>query len=115
MYRSNIIEAEILTGKYKGNTLMIPRIMMSPSDNEFPFILKRRQFPIRPAFCMTINKCQGQSLTRAGVYLPTSVFTHRHLYVAASRVGDPDNVRFVIEQNEYKEQQSVNDIQRKLM
>ena len=103
MYRSNIIEAEILTGKYKGNTLMIPRIMMSPSDNEFPFILKRRQFPIRPAFCMTINKCQGQSLTRAGVYLPTSVFTHGQLYVAASRVGDPDNIRFVIKQKEYED------------
>ena len=82
---------------------MILRIMMSPSDNEFPFILKRRQFPIRPAFCMTINKCQGQSLTRAGVYLPTSVFTHGQLYVAASRVGDPDNIRFVIKQTKYED------------
>ena len=31
------------------------------------------------------------------------VWSPGQLYVAASRVGDPDNVRFVNEQNEYKD------------
>ena len=33
---------------------------------------------------MTINKAQGQTLLRAGVYLPAPVFAHGQLYVAAN-------------------------------
>ena len=36
---------------------------------DLPFTLRRRQFPIRPAFAMTINKVQGQKLQRSGVLL----------------------------------------------
>jgi Helicase len=45
---------------------------------------------------MTISKSQGQSLQRVGVYLGTHCFTHGMLYVAASRVSDPDNIKFYI-------------------
>ena len=33
-----------------------------------------RQFPVRVAFAMTINKAQGQTLQRVGVYLPQPCF-----------------------------------------
>ena len=35
---------------------------------------------------MTINRAQGQTLNRVGIYLPQPVFSHGQLYVALSRV-----------------------------
>ena len=80
------IEAEIASGVNKGKSVLIPRITLIPSDTQFPFTLKRCQFPIRPCFAMTINKAQGQTLDFVGVYLTQDVFTHGQLYVALSRV-----------------------------
>ena len=57
----------------------------------------RRQFPIRLAFAMTINKAQGQSLKRVGIYLKRPVFAHGQLYVALSRAGIPSETRVLIE------------------
>ena len=102
IHGTRLIEAKIISGDHAGNRILIPRIPMQPSDNDFPFTLKRRQFPVRPCFCMTVNKSQGQSFKRAGVYLPKPLFTHGQLYVAASRVGDPRAIRFVINQAPYK-------------
>jgi len=45
---------------------------------------------------MTINKSQGQTLGRVGVFLRTPCFAHGQLYVAASRVGHPDHLRFAV-------------------
>ncbi|GAB2278777.1 hypothetical protein Dimus_039305 [Dionaea muscipula] len=80
-----VIQAQILTGDKKGNLVLIPRITLTPSTTEIPFKMSRRQFPIRLAFAMTINKSQGQSLKYVGVDLRTPVFTHGQLYVGLSR------------------------------
>ena len=45
---------------------------------------------------MTINKAQGQSLTRLGLYLPEPVFAHGQLYVALSCSGTMDGVRVLV-------------------
>ncbi|CAJ0648245.1 15802_t:CDS:1, partial [Entrophospora sp. SA101] len=43
---------------------------MSTEDAGLPFMLKRKQFPVQPAFSLTINKPQGQTLSHIGLYLP---------------------------------------------
>ncbi|XP_055902132.1 uncharacterized protein LOC129938531 [Eupeodes corollae] len=63
----NVIEANIIRGKYKGKDVLIPRIPMISTD--LPFDIKRLQFPVRLAFAMTINKSQGQSLEVCGINL----------------------------------------------
>ena len=47
-------------------------------------------------FTMTINKSQGQTLTRIGIYLPRSVFIHGQLYVAMSRVKSYNGLQFAL-------------------
>ena len=83
--------------------VFIPRITFIPKLNEYPFEWQRRQFPVRPAFAMTINKSQGQTLKYAGVWLRCEVFTHGQLYVACSRVGAPESLRFALTRDQSKE------------
>ena len=83
---TRVIEAKVLNGSHAGNVVFLPRITLSPSDGIFPFTLKRRQFPIRLAFAMTINKSQGQTISNVGIYLPAPVFGS----------GDPKGVKVLI-------------------
>ena len=69
-----------------GRIEVISRFTLSTLENEYPFTLTRKQFPVRPSFAMTINKSQGQSLKTVGIDLRSPVFTHGQLYVALSRV-----------------------------
>ena len=68
-----------------------------------PFTLQRRQFPVRPAFAMTINKSQGQTFKQIGVYIRDSVFSHGQLYVALSRVGSRDGIKTMVKEGQWKE------------
>jgi ATP-dependent DNA helicase PIF1 len=70
------IEAQIITGTHVGDKVYIPKIIMSPSDSKWTFVLKRRQYPLSVYFAMTINKSQGQSLNKVGLYLPKQIFCH---------------------------------------
>ena len=94
-----LIYAEIATGSHVGNRVFIPCIpLLTPTDSDFPFVLKRRQFPVRPALCITINKGQGQSLETVGIFLPSpeAIFSHGQLYVALSRVQNPRGLKIMV-------------------
>jgi len=93
---SNAIECEVLTGTACNKRILIPCINLSYSGTILPFNLQRIQFPIIPAFAMTINKSQGQTFQKIGFFFNRPVFTHGQLYVAASRVQSFDGLRFFI-------------------
>ena len=86
-----VLRGVILTGDHHKKKCIIPRVTLYPSNNPYPFKFGRRQFPVRHAYVMTINKSQGQTFTRTGLLLPDSCFAHGQLYVAFSRCGHPPN------------------------
>uniref|UniRef100_A0A8C5E9X1 ATP-dependent DNA helicase n=1 Tax=Gouania willdenowi TaxID=441366 RepID=A0A8C5E9X1_GOUWI len=79
-----------------------------PSDNIFPFTLRRKQFPVRPCFAMTVNKSQGQSLQRVGVFSTRDFFSHGQFYVAASRVRRSNKLRILGLDEETKKNSHMN-------
>jgi ATP-dependent DNA helicase PIF1 len=57
---NHILDAEIVNGTHAGDRVFIPRILLSLfEDQSLPFKFKRKQFPVRLSFTMTINKAQG--------------------------------------------------------
>ena len=74
--------------------VILARMPLTSSESNLPFILKRRQFPLRLAYAMTINKSQGQTLDIVGIALGTSgCFDHGQLYVALSRGTSEEYIR----------------------
>ena len=95
-FEDNAIDAEIVNGQHSRERVFIPRIPLSPSEDiTLPFRFKRKQFPIRLSFVMTINKAQGQTIPNVGIYLPEPMFSHGQLYVALSR-GVSRNTSWVL-------------------
>jgi hypothetical protein len=101
-FHHHLIDAKIVTGSHAGQRVLLPRIKFLSSDTDLLFTLCRRQFPLRLAFCLTINKAQSQTLDFVGVYLPDHVFSLGQLYVALSRVGSADRTRLFIEHGQLK-------------
>jgi len=97
----NLIKAKRLGDNGPDSIVLIPRTIVKDTDGAF-VSFKRVQFPVLLAYYLTLNRAQGQSLQRAGIYLPQSVFSHGHLYVGFSRCGDPDNVFVFADQREFE-------------
>lgn len=91
-FHSKVLECqsqfEVVTGEHKVTRVFIPRINTAPSDSGLPSEVYRLQFPVKPAFAITINKSQGQALEMAGLHLPSDC-----MYVAMSRVGNPSKLK----------------------
>lgn len=97
---NDILKCRYLNGVRSGQEFLLYKCAFEHGGgtsefNESAFKWRRIQFPLRPGFVMTINKAQGQTLDRVGVLLQNSkCFSHGQLYVAFSRVRDPDSLRY---------------------
>nr|VDD13456.1 unnamed protein product [Brassica oleracea] len=97
-----MLKAEIITGSHIGKEVLIPRIVLLYDETKLPFTLRRRQFPIRLCYAMTINKCQSQSLKEVILYLPKPVFSHGQFYVALSRVTSKAGLTIIKTEDSYQ-------------
>lgn len=90
------IHATILNGAHKDETYLIPKTHFEYSGSKLSYKLTRVQLPLRLAFAITINKSQGQTLDKVGLWLSRPVFTHGQLYVACSRVRSFDSLKIQV-------------------
>lgn len=92
----HLIKGVIISGKFKKTPVVIPRIGLYSDDQE-PIRFKRQQFPLRLAFALTINKAQGQTLEKVGIYLKNPVFSHGQLYVALTRAKNVNGIKVFLD------------------
>ena len=103
------VEAEVITGTHKGTTVCLPRLNLTPSDDSQHAIrFTRRQFPFRLAFCVTINKSQGQTFDRVGVLLPGPVISHGQACVALSRCGNQNHIHILLQPGAWPDENTSN-------
>jgi hypothetical protein len=57
------------------------------------FEITRIQFPLKLAYAITINKSQGQTLSKVLLDVRDAPFAHGHLYVALSRITLYKNIK----------------------
>ena len=86
---SRYIQCRVTSGPAAGSIVLMLKCVftVTPEASGLPFTLTRRQYPIIPAYCLSVHKAQGQTLKMCGVVFESDPFTHGQLYVALSRVA----------------------------
>jgi len=104
----NMLDVEIFTGHHARKRVFLPRIKYKTTESAcLPFVLFRKQFPMRLSFAITINKSQGQTIPTVGIYLPRHVFSHGQLYVALSRDVSQTSIKILIKEGHIEGQQGI--------
>ncbi|CAN0880300.1 ATP-dependent DNA helicase PIF1 [Linum grandiflorum] len=106
----HVLRGIIVGGTMEGTVVVIPRIVLDVKAARWPFTLKRRQYPIRLCYAMTISKSQGQTLDKVGLFLPKPVFAHGQLYVAVSRIRSAEGLHIVLQTDSSKSESTTRNI-----
>ena len=70
----------------ENRTILLPRMYCDADGSSTNYIqLRRKQFPVRVCFAMTINKSQGQSLQKVGILLNHEVRHGNNYRIIISR------------------------------
>lgn len=85
-FTDNLIMCEIISEAARGRMVPVYRMDLVADDPIMPKKFQRTQFPLLPAYAMTVNKSQGQTIQRVGLYITSEFFSHGQAYVAFSRV-----------------------------
>ncbi len=93
---NRIVQADLLRDGLQPIRVSIPRINFVFRPPQSTVTISRRQFPLRVAYCLTFNKCQGQTLDKVGLDLRTDVFAHGQLYVALGRVRNRKSIKVLV-------------------
>ncbi|XP_058790002.1 uncharacterized protein LOC131663549 [Phymastichus coffea] len=113
LIRNISINEGLCNGDKKGQVVFLNRITLY-CENEYPFAFKRRQFPVKLAFAMTINKAQGQTFKKVVIDLRKDVFSHGQFVkhggglvmvwgcFAGSNVGDIVKIDGILNKEGYK-------------
>ncbi|CAK0871499.1 unnamed protein product [Prorocentrum cordatum] len=88
-----VCEKHVLVERLDGQQFPLPRICFRWALGRGATTIRRRQYPLRPAYASTFNGSQGTALARCVVDVRRSPFSHGHLYVALSRVETRTNIR----------------------
>ena len=96
--KPHVVEGKVLTGKNINTKVFIPRILFTTKPDVDAIMMQRQQFPIRLAFSITINKAQGQTLKKIGLFVDSPLFAHGHLYTVLSRVSDKNSIKILIKE-----------------
>jgi hypothetical protein len=73
-FTMRVIEAENITDKGAGNVAFILRIKFIFYNSSLPFTFTKKQFPLRLAYAMTINKSQGQTFSHVILHIGDDIF-----------------------------------------
>ncbi|XP_060519145.1 uncharacterized protein LOC132697608 [Cylas formicarius] len=100
----DVIVGRIVSGQFQGRKCVIIRKQFVLEVKETPLLpgggtFYRKQFPIKLAHAITINKAQGQTLSRVGLCLNVPCFAHGQLYVAWSRVRTWQDIRIFVKES----------------
>lgn len=97
----DLLHCVIASGPLAGVSHSIPRATLEFHDKRIDgsgMHFTRVQFPAQLAFALTINKAQGQTVTKLGLKVdrPKSIFSHGQLFTAASRVRKRDQLKIYL-------------------
>ena len=91
---SRVIQVQLLTPLRP--IVLVPRINFHAQVGRQGVHFSRVQFPLRLAYSLTINKSQGQTLSRIGLDLRNDIFAHGQLYVALSRIKNRHSIMCLV-------------------